>query len=518
MRSEFTILVVDVPENISAVVPILKEKYHTLAAKDAIHVLKIAQGGLKPDLILLDVAMDGYKVLDALKSDDRTADIPVIFLGDVDDIAHGFEAGVVDYIAKPVESSILLARVKTHIQLSEQSRKLKKYNEELLKEHKEYANAIFDTLNEILVINDGDEMLHTNKAFFDTFPRFKSYDDFKSKHKCICELFEEIEDDEYIYNGKGGKNWITILEKNPKKHYKVRMLVEGVSRHYSIGFNQTILLGQKRNIALLNDITEHEISKDLLKNRVREELEKQRKQEQVLIQQSKMASMGEMIGAIAHNWRQPLNTVSLIVEDLLMAYEENELDSKYLEESVEKTMKQIRFMSDTIDDFRNFFEPSNDEEEFDLKESINQTIMLITAQLKNNNISLELNYDESIKIKCNKNQFRQALINIFINSKDAILTSRENKIMPFDATGVIGIETFIQDNQSVIKIYDNGGGVDEKILANIFNAYFTTKDKDKGTGIGLYMTKTIIEHNMKGSVTAYNNNDGLSTEIRIPNV
>jgi len=246
-----------------------------------------------------------------------------------------------------------------------------------------------------------------------------------------------------------------------------------------------------------------------LNNMVTEETQKRQQQEQILIQQSKMASMGEMIGLIAHQWKQPLNAVGLIVQDLKEAYSFGELNDKYMANSVNIAIEQIMFMSKTIDDFRNFFIPSKEKIIFDVKLSIEQLYsMFENVFTKSNiNVSVKVNKETVLSTKGYPNEFKQVLLNILNNAKDAIISRRnsEPKIR-----GLIDINLSNSEDlgKIIISIKDNGGGIPQDIIEKIFDSYYTTKESTGGTGIGLYMSKTIIEINMGGTLEVKNVDEG----------
>ncbi|GAB6044842.1 hypothetical protein JCM11957_04400 [Caminibacter profundus] len=245
-----------------------------------------------------------------------------------------------------------------------------------------------------------------------------------------------------------------------------------------------------------------EINKNLQKI-VEEKLKELRKKDKALVQQSKLAAMGEMIGAIAHQWRQPLNALAINIQLLEDLQEEGKLDKKTLKEFIEKNMQTIQFMSNTIDDFRSFFRKDKEKVEFDIKEAIEKTLNLQKAQLKNYNIEV-LAELKPIKIKGYKNEFMQVILNIISNAKDAIEEKRK-KIGNFQ--GKIKIKTRKDNDKIFIEIEDNGGGIPKEIKERIFEPYFTTKEEGKGTGMGLYMVKEIIER-MNGKIEIENTSKG----------
>jgi len=255
--------------------------------------------------------------------------------------------------------------------------------------------------------------------------------------------------------------------------------------------------GNPFKITTVNDITHyHQVE------------EKQKIQERFLIQQSKLALMGEMLAAIAHQWRQPLNTLGLIIQDIKEAYDFKELDEAYIRDVEERGMTQIAYMSRTIEDFRHFFTPTRNVATFSLEASIQAVFDLLEKQFTHHNIALTLEGEKEIEVTGNDSEFRQVLINLFNNARDAFLEHniKERHIL----VTVSRDQAWI-----VIAIEDNAGGVDDETLAKLFEPYFTTKG-EKGTGIGLYMSRLIIHEGMSGEITVARAHRGLCFTIRLP--
>lgn len=245
-----------------------------------------------------------------------------------------------------------------------------------------------------------------------------------------------------------------------------------------------------------------------LDKRIKEEIEKRIQQENILIQQSRLAATGEMIGNIAHQWRQPLNNINLLIYYIRDSY--GKLPKEELDETIKNAKLQIDFMSQTIDDFRNFYKPSKGKRRFDIKESIIQSSKIVKSSLEKNSIKLEI---EAIKIEIDnyENEFEQVIVNILNNAIDAkIIKEKQEK---FQAK--IKIKIYKEEEKIHICIFNNCGNIDEKIIERIFEPYFTTKFENQGTGIGLYMTKVIIEKNMNGKIEAQNKDDGVEFLITL---
>lgn len=254
----------------------------------------------------------------------------------------------------------------------------------------------------------------------------------------------------------------------------------------------------------INDITKIKLSQEELKDKIQEELDKNRQKDRLLIQQNKMAAMGEMLGNIAHQWRQPLNNVSLILQFIRDSFEYDSFDDKSMDKFIKKANKHIEYMSETIDDFRNFYKPSKLKSSFSLNLCIESLLKMIQGQFNNENIFIHFSCDELI-IYNYENEFKQALLNILNNAKDAILEKKQKK--HFNAH----IKIYTQTYESRVKIFlqNNAGCIKKDIIDKIFDPYFTTKFENQGTGIGLYMTKAIIETNMKGKLEVENLDDAV---------
>ena len=249
----------------------------------------------------------------------------------------------------------------------------------------------------------------------------------------------------------------------------------------------------------------------------RSDISKRVTAEQQLRQAQKMAAMGEMLGAIAHQWRQPLNTLSTYIASLQSAYYNNLISKKFVETLSAGADTQIQFMSKTIDDFRNFFRPSKNKEAFDVARAVANAIKLLEPTLKQNRVQLALQIDESgqpFVVQGFQSEFIHVVVNIIANARDAIVErhSRESMTEP----GTIQIDIHADNDAVLVRVRDNGSGIAPHLLGKIFTPYFTTKGTTTGTGIGLYMAKMIVEKEMNGELLAANIEQGAQMTIRIP--
>ena len=235
-----------------------------------------------------------------------------------------------------------------------------------------------------------------------------------------------------------------------------------------------------------------------LESRVKKEVENSRKKDNIMFQQARLASMGEVLHNIAHQWRQPLGALMMIIQGFGLKFENGKLDDKFVKESIDDALKLGEIMSDTIDDFRNFFIPNRAKQVFDVKKAIQKAIELTKYQLEKEGIKLEFNSNITAQIYGFKNELIHVVLNLINNSKDILASQKELKERK------ILIITKQTNRKIIINIIDNGGGIKDDIIAKIFDPYFTTKHKSMGTGIGLYMSKQLVERHMNGKIYCKN--------------
>jgi len=236
------------------------------------------------------------------------------------------------------------------------------------------------------------------------------------------------------------------------------------------------------------------------KQNIQDEINNTLEKEKLLIQQSKMATMGEMLGSIAHQWKQPLSVISMSNGLLRYGKEDKDfLDEEIHNESLDNIDTSVNNLSQTIDDFKNFFNPNKTRVLFKISDAIDDTINLISSQLSNNNIEV-IKDIKNIELYGSQNELQQTLINLLKNAKE------ELEKIDLKEKRYIFITAKTDEKCISISIKDNANGIDDSIINNIFDAYFTTKEKAGGTGIGLYMCKQIVENSMFGSINASNVN------------
>uniref|UniRef100_I2Q4T2 histidine kinase n=1 Tax=Desulfovibrio sp. U5L TaxID=596152 RepID=I2Q4T2_9BACT len=371
-------------------------------------------------------------------------------------------------------------------------------------------DAIFlhDTTGRILDLND--KMLELYGVRRDEAESFSIERDYSAPDNPPGKLFEFWRD---VMNGQD-----RFFE------WKARRPHDGSVFYVEVYLRRIVLADRPVILANVRDVTERKrvlaalaarqgeisaLNRDLAR-RVREETEKNRQKDILLLNQTRLAAMGEMIGNIAHQWRQPLNALSILLANLRFEYESACGDETHtLLASHRQAGEILRKMSTTIDDFRNFFRPDKQREPFTVVEAISDALLLIEASLAQHDVAVRFIARHNPRVRGFRGEFSQVVLNLLGNAKDAILANRPGG-------GRITIRVMARLGQAVIHITDNGGGIRPDIRDRIFDPYFTTKSAHGGTGLGLYMSKTIIEDHLGGRLLATNTRDGSRLTIRIP--
>lgn len=271
-------------------------------------------------------------------------------------------------------------------------------------------------------------------------------------------------------------------------------------------FNQKITLA----INACNGISQLVSLNESLEETVQRKVKKLREQEHMLLLKSKQAIMGELIEMIAHQWRQPLTAAGMAVNNLLFDITLDELSPESLSNGLTMINQQIDYLSHTIDDFRNFFHPDSEKVQTSIGELVRDTVTLIDKQFEKHSIKVRFNTNDDIEIFTYKHELMQVLLNLLTNAKDALIEHDSNN-------KIIQIEYSDKNDTINITVSDNGDGIPEKILTKIFEPYFSTKKEKNGTGLGLYMSHSIVHEHLNGTLTATNNADGgASFTISLP--
>ncbi len=353
------------------------------------------------------------------------------------------------------------------------------YQQYMLKKSIKESQELINATMEAIVIHKNGICIDVNQSAIDMFG-FKVKDDFKGLN-----ILQQVaqESQELVKKKMSMENTnqyeATLLRKDGSKFYG---LVHGKFIH-----NKTLRLAGIIDITLLKE------------------------QEQLISEQSKMVQMGEMIGNIAHQWRQPLSVISTAASGIKVQKKFDLITPSQENEMLDNIVKNANFLSDTIDIFRDYIKEEKEIKEVILQTRISGAINIIEATIKNNHIKLITNIDdtEPIPITMVVGELSQVIINLINNAKDILLEKKINE--PF-----IKISLIKKNNTTIIEVEDNGGGIPNDILAKIFNPYFTTKHQSQGTGLGLHMSKNIIEQHLNGKLSAKNYKYGAIFTIELP--
>ena len=360
---------------------------------------------------------------------------------------------------------IILVILYKNRQLLTYQKKLKNTKEELENTLKTFRSLVNLTIEGIIIVSDNKIIYHNNE-----FLKIFDIDEKKLLNNSYHDLFDinnifSIAD---IIKNKDTQTYEIIGLKN----FEIKFPVLVKSK-------KVVFENKLSTILSIIDISE-------IKNK-----------ENLLIQQSKMASLGEMIGNIAHQWRQPLSLISTAASGMKIQKEFNQLDDKIFNSTLNSIINTTMFLSQTIDDFQNYLKEDKEKKEFDINSSINKILTIIKGSFINHSINTILDLEKDLFINSYENELNQALLNILNNAKDALMdSSKENRF--------IHIKSYRTNKEIIIEIIDNAGGVKEEIINKIFEPYFTTKHKSQGTGLGLYMTHKIITSSMNGDIKITN--------------
>ncbi len=250
-----------------------------------------------------------------------------------------------------------------------------------------------------------------------------------------------------------------------------------------------------------------------LEKRVQEEVAKNRAQEQMMMQQTHLAQMGEMISMIAHQWRQPLAAISATTNVLILKNSSKKYDADFFDNRLHKISSYSQHLSTTIEDFRGFFKKNKEKEETTFEAVIEDVLNIIQISLDNKNIKVVVDFKYNNRVNIYANELKQVILNLMKNAEDALLEAK-----PKDP--VIRIFTYADENNShnpVLRVVDNGGGIDDEIITKIYDPYFSTKGAKDGTGLGLYMSKIIVEEHCGGTLSVKNNKNGAVFTIAMKN-
>ena len=279
--------------------------------------------------------------------------------------------------------------------------------------------------------------------------------------------------------------------------------------------NQKAALSAK-SYALTQALNELNDYKENLEQKILAGIQEKELKDKMLVQQSKMASMGEMLSSIAHQWKQPLTVVGMIVNNIKMdAHLEPDKPAIALAPEIERIAQQLTFMTETMRDFSNFFKPNKEQKEFLLAKSVDNALLLLSSELDRHAIIIENNIANTPwKLHGYENEFLQVLLNVIHNAKDALIDAVQKEQLALNQAKIT-FDVYEEEMWLAVCVKDNAGGIDLAVIEEIFKPYVSTKGT-KGTGIGLYMSWMIINQSMQGTITAENKENGAQFTIRLP--
>ena len=384
---------------------------------------------------------------------------------------------------------MLRRKIKSEVQ---KSLKLQSYVDQI--------DSIIDASWSMMIVNDGSKIARVNKKFKNFFD-IENIQEFKSQYSCLCETFENIEDSDYINNNKSSDDsfWLQNIVETKYQQSKVAIKKNDKLYHYIIHVSVIELSLKEYYLIELIDITaEIEQSNEIeAKNTI-------------IAEQAKMSALGEMIGNIAHQWRQPLSAISSSASSLELFAQMGTLNSKDVREYTQEIVSKSEYLSNTIETFRNFIKNQKQKKEMLLYDIIDTVFQIVGSTLHHNSIEIRKKLpNEDIKFTVVSGELEQVLINILNNAKDVLTDNQiEN---PY-----IDLEAQMENNKLIITIEDNGGGIPDSVMPKLFIPYFTTKHESIGTGLGLHMSYKIITESFHGKLHAKNTKEGAQFIIEIP--
>ncbi|MGJ0301419.1 sensor histidine kinase [Aliarcobacter cryaerophilus] len=328
----------------------------------------------------------------------------------------------------------------------------------------------------IVIITNGKEIIDANKQLLKFFPSVKDLEDFKKKYICICYTFEDLEKDDYIINKDyNGKNWVEYIFENQDKNFKVAIKNSKEElRHFSVKTSN-----EKIDLSVI--VTFIDVTNEIL------QIEKEQNEQRILFQQSKINAIENTLNSIAHHWRQPLSVISTIASGMKLKEEIKELNTKEILLSCDKIIFNTKKLSNTIENFSNFFEKDETVSSNSLVEMVNNVILFCETIFEENSIVCEFTHNEDFILSCSQSDFSDSILNIIENSIHALVNNKNKE------------DRYILINFSnkVLSIKDSADGVEEDILSKIYEPYFSTKHQSFGVGLGLFTVNEFFTRNLE---------------------
>ncbi|MBU1658733.1 response regulator [bacterium] len=509
LNAKETILIVDDSLHHRTLITNLLEhhKFNVVEAADAAETLELIQSNQNIKLIIADYELQNMNALELIKSvrkKFKMNELPIVVISSQNTkatVVNCLKNGANDYLHKPFSHEEFYSRI--YLTLSH------KENLDLIAEKKEtYETLFYKSSNAILLLENG--------IFTDCNDAAVALNKLKSKNDIIGKS-------PYDFSPKlqpDGEESVVKREKfvfqNITKFEWQYFRADGIPIWVDVLRTPLIINGREVTHIVLNDITatkklefELEALNKSLESRVAREIQKNLDQTSHMLQQSRLALMGEMISMIAHQWRQPLASIAAISSTLTLDVIMDEYNSEFFREKLESINELSQHLSSTIDDFRCFFKDNKEPQEVTLKEIVEGSLHVIGSSLKTKSIAVEVQFVNDLKFFTYANELKQVVLNILKNAEDALLEKNPS-------TMKITITGYTENTYACLNIEDNAGGVNAEHIDKIFDPYFSTKKNKDGTGLGLYMSKTIIHEHCVGKLEIANTKDGAVFTIKLP--
>jgi len=451
-------------------------RYNVVITKNGASAWKKLDVLERLSLVIIDINLQDMDSIDVIKKAKKlfSNSLPVISISKKCDplvLQQNMANGLSDFIKTPISTMEFILKIDLWIDNIKQKREIENQKQEIenaLKSFKALANATM----EALVMFENNVCIDVNDEALKMFK-------YAQKSEIIGTNILDFVPESISKNDKN-----ELLKNDTNHRFELNMLRSDESI-FPVQIKERNIVLENKNVKIIAILDLSDIKRN----------------EDIIHQQSKMASMGEMMENIAHQWRQPLNAISISASSILVSQDLGISDEEDMKEQLEAIIESTEFLSNTIMDFQNFLKDNKNCIQFTLKDVVMKVLKLIDGNLKKNQITVRFLYEEDIDMVGLENELMQVVLNIINNAKDALV---EKHIENSDRVILIQISKSIDLEEGIVEIQDSAGGIPKKIIDKIFEPYFTTKHKSQGTGLGLYMTHQMVIEHMKGKIEVEN--------------
>ena len=388
----------------------------------------------------------------------------------------------------------------------------RKNQEQKLIDQQVYLRTILDAQKSMVMILNEDLLEDANQAFFEFFSEFHSVEEFNEKGKHIDDYFENDDIPGYIHSLDKDRTWISLLDRSSGRMNRVRIRRNETDHHFAVYHKVMRLINGERHVIVFLEITELEMYHRELEKRVTEEIEKRRQQETASLEQFRLARMGELMENIAHHWRQPLNTIGLIAQNLEIDLEQTRNDSdseSRIQTRLQEIIREVRKLSGTLETIQDLETRKNTKDVFQIDTIIRGTLALFGSSMANAGIEIRTNLIEGCEALGDRRLLVQVLLSLFSNVKD-VMNARD---LPRSQVDI----RMRQDTEgTTTEVEDSAGGIAADVLDKIFDPFFTTFHRGNKTGLGLYFARQYVENSLSGKLMVENGSRGARFSIFLP--